>query len=973
MPEKLMNTAMHAGVSQCLPLRLAATTVAILFTAVTLSAQTTGSGVIEGRVFDETGGALPGVGVSAKSPALQTPVVTAVTNGSGEYRFVDLPAGVYSITFELAGFQTVVMSDFRLNVGFVARLDRAMKIGSIEEAVTVSGQGPIVDLSTTANQTNFTKETLDELPTTRSVWQVLSMAPGIRMQSVDIAGSQLATQQTYKNYGTSGNNMPYIEGVNAQQAGAGIGGFFDYNTFEEVQIAAVGNDASSALPGTNLQVIVKSGGNDFHGAYAAAGTTDELQSTNVDDAQRSAGVTNGNTMRYTYDSSADLGGRVIRDKLWFYGAYRNQKRVTSVPGYSEAPGPDRRYGTSDDVPGESPLGQINYTGKASYQANSRYKVVGFYLRAYKDDPQNGASRFRPFETTMNYHSPFVQWKGELQGAPTSTTLFSVLFGNSWYRTDYAAQVGSDRPDNPSILDRNTGIYSGATPLPFQRPRWRRQMTGWLSAFPERSIAGRHSLKAGYQLYWQLAGNTAYVNKAAGNYLLTYDLLAGVRTPVQLDTYNSPIVDPQNRADVYAVYGTDSWRVNDRLTVNLGVRFDRYHSYVGEQEKIQGTFGTSGIFPPVEVKTENLLAPRLGMAYDLGGGRSVIKATYGRYYHGYLEDFAGNFNQNTLTTTSYRWRDPDRNGNFTPGEVNLDVNGPDFISVSGASSNVLNPDIESPYTDEASLGFERALSSVLAVKGLYVYKREDGLHQAVNILRPFSAYNIPLTRRDPGADGALNTADDAGSVTFYDYDPAYRGSRFVANQFQNQAGARDNSFHSIEITVNKRQSRRWSFLSSVSATKNQRWLVGIPQSPNDEFFPLDETWDWQFKLTGAYTAPGEVLLSSFFQSLAGVPGQRTYVFRTADPDGGTPIAQSNTITLRLAPFGDERTPTQNVLNLRASKRFEAGVGRLEVRADLFNALNANVPTAQSYVSGPSFGGITAILPPRVLQFGATFSF
>src|SRR5207302_624007 len=144
------------------------------------------------------------------------------------------------------------------------------------------------------------------------------------------------------------------------------------------------------------------------------------------------------------------------------------------------------------------------------------------------------------------------------------------------------------------------------------------------------------------------------------------------------------------------------------------------------------------------------------------------------------------NQNTLVTTRYRWLDPDRNGDYTPGEVNLDVNGPDFISVTGASNNLLNRDLKQPITHEISSSLERELSAGFSAKALYVYKRQNQLYNAINVLRPSSAYNIPITRRDPGPDGVLGNADDGGRVTFYDYDAAFRGAAFTGSKFLNRA-------------------------------------------------------------------------------------------------------------------------------------------------------------------------------------------
>src|SRR5205823_5381461 len=192
-----------------------------------------------------------------------------------------------------------------------------------------------------------------------------------------------------------------------------------------------------------------------------------------------------------------------------------------------------------------------------------------------------------------------------------------------------------------------------------------------------------------------------------------------------------------------------------------------------------------------------------------------KATYGWFNHVMSEDYAGNYNQNTLVTTRYRWSDPDRNGDYTPGEVNLDLNGPDFISVTGASNNILNPGLKQPVTHEISASLERELSVGFSAKALYVYKRQNNLYNAINVLRPSSVYNIPITRRDPGPDGVLNTADDGGRVTFYDYDAAFRGATFVGSKFLNRSAGREDFYHNLEATLQKRMTEKWSVLASYT--------------------------------------------------------------------------------------------------------------------------------------------------------------
>ena len=951
---------------------IAVVLISVLGLPVVLAAQGLNSGSIQGRVADETGGALPGVTVVVSGPALQIPQLTATTTGDGTYRFAELPAGVYRVSYELSGFQTVVREEVRLNVGFAARLDIVLKVGVLEESVTVSGLSPVVDSSTTVGSTNFTKDALERVPISRSMWQVLAMTPGVAVTSTpDVGGSTIGTQQGYKNYGTSGQNKPVIEGVDTRQGTDAAGAYLDYNAFEEIQVRAVGNDAEMALPGTNFVGIVKSGGNQFHGTYMAAGQRPELQSDNIDDELRSLGVTAGNPLKYYWDLSADLGGRLIRDKLWFYTAYANQESVKGKIGYARAPGPDSLFGTSDDELGESKVTLINYTLKKSYQPSPKYRFIGFVQRGEKLEPERGGDRFRPAENTHNFEFRHVVAKGELQGTPSDNVLYNILIGRNRFTSEY--RPFEDVPGKPTRFNRETGLYTGIAADVWTPERLQWSSQGSVSFFPEGDYLGRHSLKTGYFVSIQSFGEDR-LDRAAGNYRLVYDRVGGVpNRPVEIVTYNLPITGMGNRMTEYSAYVKDTWTIGSRVTLNAGIRLERYHSFVDEQEKAQGAFGSSGTFPKVDVLTWQSVAPRFGLAYDVtGNGRTVVKATYGLFNHTMGDQYAARHNLNNKVETTYRWRDQDGNNDYTPGEVNLDINGPDFLSTAGATSNLANPDLRQPVTHEFTAGIERELVANVSARALYVYKNQQDLFTEVNVLRPYSAFTIPITRRDPGPDGVLNTADDAGRVTFFDYDRAFAGGRFVGRMPLNSD--RNDYYHSIEATLNKRHSNNWDLLASVLATKNHRWLTQISESPNDDVFPLDETWNWQFKLVGSYTFPWDVQLSSFFQSMSGDPGQRTYVFRSADPDGGPPIAQSSTVTLRLEPFGARMEPTLHVLNLRVSKQFELGAGkRFEIGADLFNMLNANEASAMRWISGPQFGSITEILPPRIVRIGGKFNF
>jgi hypothetical protein len=952
-------------------------------------AQTVGAGSILGKIADETGAVLPGATVVIKSPSLQLPQLDTVTAADGTYRFLDVPIGTYRVQYELSGFQTIVREDIKVSAGFVARLDITMKVGALAETVTVSGISPIIDTTTTAGITSFSKETLETAPTTRAWAEVLAMAPGFRPASLDIGGDQLANQRVgIKNYGTSDQITPQIEGINTRQASGSAGFFYDYSSLEEAQIKAVGNDAEVALPGGAWNALVKSGGNDFHGRYFGAFENQSLQSDNLTDKLRAAGVSNNTGMRTFRDFSGDLGGRLVRDQLWFYGAAHDQRNDKNLIGFSLDPGADRIYHTPDDTPAYDRTIVKNATGKGTYQASRTMRMVGFYTYNEKVSP-NGqeASRFTPFLATYNYLFPTRATKAELNATPNSRLLYTVMFGRQWYDANRYPQDGQNVKGNPQWTDRETGFNFGPQPTQL-RPRSRWQSTGDLNYLPTSFLGGNHNLKAGYQFYWESVG-TAWLNMDSGNYLLTFDRVNGLpHQPAEITTYNDPIISPVNKEVQYAGFVQDRWAVG-RATINLGLRLDHYNTYVGAQTKEQGVFGNSGTFPRLDVLTWTAPAPRAGIAFDVDGkGKTVAKGTFGIFNHAMTEDFAQSYNKNARISTRYRWHDLNSNNDYDPGEVDLSQSGPDFISVSGASNNIINTDLKQPKTYEVSLGVEREVMNNFGTKILYVYKRQTALYKTagVNVLRPYSAYTVQITRRDPGPDGTLATADDGGNVILYDYPNQFAGGAFVGQQVLNSPGNRPDFFHTVEVSMNKRMSQRWDLGLTYSRTFNHRWINvnaagtsqvsagAIAESPNQDYFPLDETAEWYFKGVGTYILPWNIYTSAYVQSVSGAMQQRTYVFRAVDPAGGPRLPNSATITLPLEPFGASQLPTLTSVNWRASKRLSLNARqRLELVVDLFNALNANTVTSQSVVSGPTYGAISAIVPPRIARLGVTYSF
>ena len=944
--------------------------------------QSVSSGTIDGTIRDQSNSVLPGVTITATSPQLQVGQIVQVSDAAGNYKFVDLPAGTYRLKAELQGFSVSVRDDLRLTVGFNARVDFTLKVGAVEESVTVSGQSPVVDVSSTAASVAFTKEVLDSIPRGRDLQNILAMAPGVTQAIADVGGSTMAQRQNLSSYGVLSQPKLQVEGMNITMgADQNTAIYFNDSTLEEVQVKSSGNDAEVSVPGISMVAIMKSGGNTFHGTYQASTESPRLQADNLDSALQAQGLTATSPLKNFYDVSADLGGRIVRDKLWFYGAYGRQGKKEGVLGFASGPGADGKYLTADDPLADFETSLEQFSAKLSYQLSRNNRVVYAWQRGTKAQPQNNADRFTPLESTRDYTNPTAIQKVELQSMISPRVLVNAVGGYSGYVTDYDAARSYARADAPPRQDLATTLNTGSAPLHQNKTRDRLQTEDSISFFPERSFLGKHELKTGISIYLDKSSD-GYSNNLACNCILYTDTIGGVaNTPSQIRIYNTPVV-PADHDNLYAWYLKDSWRPSNHVTVNLGIRWERQHSFLPAQSyggaRDWPTVFPAGDFPQIEVQQLTRAVPRTGVAWDIGG-KAVVKATWGLYNYMLGDTYADAFNRNATANAVFNWHDLNSDRLYQPGEVNLNLQSTDFRSITAASNRILNPALKSPDTWETTASFEREMAANLGLRIMYVYKVVSGSivnstnnSVTINTLRPYTAWSVPISRRDPGPDGVLGNGDDAGRVTLFDYTAAYRGAAFVNSQIVNAPNT--DRYHSIEGTVTKRFSSRWTGQVSYFAVKNHRWIASVFTSPNDEFFPLDETWSWAGSVSGSYRLPGDVTLSGFLQSKSGVKGQRTYIFRQADPDGGPSIAQNGNTTIRLEPYGSQQLSALNILNLRGSKQFSiGGARRFDIDFDVFNMLNAATPTSANFQAGPSFGYVTNVIPARIARLGVRFRF
>src|SRR5260221_9922101 len=296
----------------------------------TVSAQTVGAttGSLAGRVTDSTGAVLPGVAVTATSPALQG-ARTTVTNGEGAYRLPGVPPGTYRVEYELGGFGTVIREAISIGVGFTATVSVEMKLASVQESVIVSGASPVVDVTSTRTATIFEAKQLESLPNARDFWSIMAQAPAVQLTRIDVGGSSAGTQTGYSAYDTkSDQHRPMVEGIVNKEGTTAAGFYYDYGSFDEVSVGTGTSSAEMPWPGVLSQFVSKSGGNTYHGRLYGDYESPNIQSTNIDEAQMALGLkgsatlpaTELNRMHRYYDLNGDLGGFIKKDALWAYGS-----------------------------------------------------------------------------------------------------------------------------------------------------------------------------------------------------------------------------------------------------------------------------------------------------------------------------------------------------------------------------------------------------------------------------------------------------------------------------------------------------------------------------------------------------------------------------------------------------------------------------------------------------------------------------
>ena len=920
------------------------------------------TGSILVRVTDEQGGAVPGVAVTITSPVLVSGTMAGVTDSGGVNRFPSLPPGTYSVKIELQGFRTVIREGVAVQVGATVPLDMSLRVATVAETVTVTGTSPVVDTTSANTSVNLSEQLLQGTPGGRDIWALVEYkVPSLLITRPDVGGTSGGLQGVFNARGTtSAQNSSYLNGINVgDPAAIGAAGFYyDFDAFDDIQVSTGAHDITVPTSGVFLNMVTKSGGEQWRGRVTTAWLGDATQTQNIDDNLLRYGFRpETNAVDFVSDVNISGGGPIIARKLRMFASFRDWRVHVNVPAAFSTLVLDRTDITS---------GLIN----ANYQVNDSNRLTGLYSRQYYKKPNRflAGSASLVQESTSNEDDVF-----DIYQVLWNSVLTQRLFIDARLGLNKIAFPTYQNGSGQTLLDTATGIRTRNFTADTERFRNRYQANATAQYYVDQALGGRHEFKFGFD---NAHSPVEVRTRRVDDLELTYSSATGRSQNVTL--FATPFFT-KTSVDVMALYFQDSYAIK-RLTLTGGVRWERLEGYLPEQSSPASRWFPSltRTFPEQrDVVKWTTTGPRLSAAFDLSGnGKTAIKGSAGRYY--YIITTGGvldTVNPNSNYSQQFAWNDVNGDRVFQNGEQT----GTPVISQANLSVISWDPDYRRPYTDEFTGGIDHELFTALRLSVNYTYRREKDPQATSNPANPFES--TLTTRADNGRDGVAGTADD-GTFQFH--------NRVSPTNLVYLTNDRNflQTYKGLEITATKRFFNRWQVLAGYTYSQTRQQGLSVNANPN-VFINTDGPVTGQlgdrphgFKLTGSYILPFyEIGLAGNLNGQSGIALTRQV---------STPLSVGGNTTVNVEPLGSYRLDRRTVADLRVFKTARFGDRSLEVSVDFNNIANANTVWDARTLSGtinlrqdgnpagtintvPQFGSPAQVYGPRNIRFNAAFRF
>jgi len=943
-----------------------------------LAQQNTGD--IYGTVLDETGGVLPGVTVTLSGNLIGT--MSQTTGAGGEFRFIRLSPGDYDLECALEGFTTYVQKQIAVATGGAVNLKVTLRPTTVSETVTVVAEQPILDTKKTGVGQNVTNEVLSNIPTARDPWVVMSMVSGIIVDRVNIGGAEGGQQSELSSRGDVGglNTMWNMDGVTITDM-SGLGAtttYFDFDSFEEIQITTGGNDASQATAGVGINFVTKRGGDVPKGSARFITTSEGLQSDNTKDlatpdhggsTELDGYVWNPEFRRVSLtkmrDYGVEIGGPIMKEKFWYWGAIGVQDiQTVAVNG----------------APDNTILENISL--KFNSQLTSNTSLTYMYYRGDKIKRGRDASATRPLETAYYQYGPTNIHKVEASRIITPNFYLNGKF--AYFKSVYYLVPNGGMDAQQYRTD--DGVWHGSYADYFaEQPCY--QMVVDTNYFLN-GLGGNHEFKFGFSYR-------------------TFDNQSGTRYPgdkVIADAWNGIAwITRDSRSwttnRYTSFYASDTY-TRGRLTMNLGFRFDRQNGTQNEVS-VPANSAFPDILPAIHVSEQNTpyswndFSPRLGFTYDLqGDGKTIVRGSFARY-----ADQMGARPVFLLSSVvypgelDYLWTDLNGDNlaqydeiDFGYGPVGIYYVDP-LDPTSSRSTTVVDPDLTAPKRLEFIIGGERELMKDFSVGANFVWRRASNLDWQIGT--DYKNPNAPYTFNDYEIAGtAAGTLPDgtAYSMPFWRLKPerADKIGAGIDSLYTNRDSCTQ-KYMGIEFFAMKRLSHRWMLSTSFNWQRNREYFdgtTGISDPTNihegeDLAFQTGGSgksgyWigtpTWQFLLNGMYQLPYQVSASANMIAREGFPV--VYYYREYSVD---PATYSKDVRAQL--IGDSKLPNMIELDVRVSKAISLGdKGTVSLDLDIFNLFNKNTPLhAEERLERSSTNEVQDLMYPRIVRLGVRFNF
>jgi len=922
---------------------------------------------LTGTVKDAQGAVLPGVTVTATSPALIGSQVS-VTGSNGSYLFLSLPAGVYTVKFELSGFQTYARSNINLALNRTLTVNAQLQVASLKENVTVTAESPVVDVQSTTIGNTMNTAKLISVPSSTDLWGALAQAPGVRMQGFDVGGSHKYQQDGYSAFGESSQTRVITEGVDTTEGTGGAGFYQDYYSQNEIAVSGAGQDVSMNTAGASVISTIKSGGNTFKSLLNQSYEPSSFVGNNVNSTVTSRGGSAAANILF-WESHADLGGPIKKDKLWFFVGYNHVHIDQAIAGV--APSLATTLGVFN-----------NFTTKETYKASAKDTFIGYYQYDKKAEPLRGLSSLTPAESALAEYSPGWMYNGKWERVWTNRLFTEVNIGEFGYKFPEVPSVNYQT--HPPVHDLGTGVSSGAgftqggTTGPFQLNRAKPQAYGDASYYLPTKNAGSHDLKLGFE--WIRDESQFGADGQSGPILWLprngqpFEIrLTSLGDPTKLgSTWTTPV----NEDHRIALYAQDRWTANDRVTVTAGVRYDRQSpTYrAGLTAPVLSAYFPAGTTPAATLFTHNNIAPRIGVAIDPGGnGKTAIKAFYGRYYFNFADTFSG-INPGGGSTATYQYSGP--NGVFNPADLGA------LVKTTGGVSTTLGP-IKTPYTDEIDLSVQRQFWGESSLRVAYVRKMDrdqlagvDGFSLNPAWVGQFTVpITVPVTLQSING-GTLGTQN----LQLYDIPASLASS--TNSVIETAPGGGAQNFDTIEVAFTKRfqkglfldTSYDWTRsnalfspydFSASATTQADPISMGYYVTPYPTVGTTQTTTSWVWRLSSDYEFPYQIGIGANFLIQSG------WAYA---PIIGVNLPNAGFQQFFLNNLSTNRSAAVPMLSVRFDKAFDIRGGhRFTAMLDLFNLTNAAPITNFQILNGGTYNKVINLLSPRTLELGFRFEF